>query len=56
MHLGRALKRGMKAKEFGQNSRDSKKDKTSLKFWKKLIRPKDIRLIQIPRPLKILEW
>ena len=55
--LGGALKRETKAKEFEQYSRDTaKQTKTSLNFWKGFIRPTDVILMQIPRPLKILEW
>ena len=30
--------------------------KTLLNFWKRFIRPTDSILMQILRPLKILEW
>ena len=55
VHLGRALKKGTKAKEFEQNSGNSAKKqmKTSLNFWKGFIRPTDVILMQIVRPLKI---
>ena len=54
---GQGLTKGNQRKESEQNLRNSaKQTKAFLNLWKGFIRPNKHQTVQIPSPLKILEW